>query len=489
MFDILLLIVRLVLFGVFAIAAIGKLLDLEGSEKSVKAFGTPEEFAKTFAIALPFAEIVFAVCFLFVEKSWLGAIGALILLFSFTGGMIWQLSQGNAPDCHCFGQIHSEPVGKKSLIRNIVFAVLALFLVAQGRTNQGASLAETDSEMMQTILIIFVLTALAVIILYLKKMLASQSEIVKRLDVMEIISLDGAAVQRDDAGDPNDSLPIGSPFPDFKLPDAGGRMVSFENLLAKARPMLFLFVSPTCNPCKALLPEIEAWRSELDGRVNFVIVSSGTPEENKEKFGEAGKAILLQKKREVADIVNAKWTPTALFVGRDGNIASHLAAGDSAIRDLVEKIKTENLDRDFVYIANGTGHVKTRIGESVPELRLEDINGTTITREYFKGRETLVVFWSLTCGHCQKMMSELLEWDKSKNAADPNLIVFSDGPRDEHLELGLRSPILLDKDYKTAEGFGMSGTPSAIVVNEKGEIVTETAIGASKIWALIGKRK
>ncbi len=111
--EIVLLLIRLILFAIFALAGIGKLLDLKGSEKAVKEFGTPEELAKFFAVALPFAEIVFAICLLFVETSWVGAIGALILLLSFIGGMIWQLAQGNAPDCHCFGAIHSEPVSQE----------------------------------------------------------------------------------------------------------------------------------------------------------------------------------------------------------------------------------------------------------------------------------------------------------------------------------------------------------------------------------------
>jgi hypothetical protein len=68
--EFVLLLIRLILFAIFALAGIGKLLDLEGSEKAVKDFGTPEEFAKFFAVALPFAEIVFAVCLLFVETSW-----------------------------------------------------------------------------------------------------------------------------------------------------------------------------------------------------------------------------------------------------------------------------------------------------------------------------------------------------------------------------------------------------------------------------------
>jgi hypothetical protein len=35
----------------------------------------------------------------------------------------------------------------------------------------------------------------------------------------------------------------------------------------------------------------------------------------------------------------------------------------------------------------------------------------------------------------------------------------------------------------------MFGTPSAVLVNEDGTIVSETAVGAPNIWALIGKRK
>ena len=69
------------------------------------------------------------------------------------------------------------------------------------------------------------------------------------------------------------------------------------------------------------------------------------------------------------------------------------------------------------------------------------------------------------------------------------MIVFSDGTREDHEAFGLRSPVILDEGHKTAAGFGMYGTPSAVLVNEDGIIVSETAVGAPDIWALIGKRK
>ncbi len=488
--EIILLIIRLLLFAVFALAGIGKLLDLKGSEKALKAFGTPEEFAKTFAVALPFAEIVFAVCFLFTETSWLGAIGALILLLSFIGGMIWQLSQGKAPDCHCFGQIHSEPVGKKSLIRNIGFAVLALSLVAQGRDFQGLSLANTDSGMIQTIMILAMLVLSAVIVYFLKTIYKQQEQIIRRMDVLELLSKDGVAVERNNAGDPADGLPIGSPFPEFELPDINGKRVVLADIISEGMPVLFFFVSPACEPCKILLPEIEAWRTELEDKLNFVFVSSGKPDENLDKFsGRAANRILLQTEREVAESVFALWTPTALFVNADGRIASHPAAGDTAIRELMEKIKSENLSRDFVYFTNGSRNGKPKIGERIPDFSLIDIKDREINTQDFLGKQTLAVFWGLGCPYCREMVPELKAWEETKDESAPNLVIFSVGDTEEHLDMGLESHIIVEKDYATAVKMGMRGTPSAVLINEKGEILTETAAGAARIWALIGKRK
>jgi hypothetical protein len=85
------------------------------------------------------------------------------------------------------------------------------------------------------------------------------------------------------------------------------------------------------------------------------------------------------------------------------------------------------------------------------------------------------------------MIEELREWNNARSSEDPNLVVFSDGDPEAHKELQLQAPIIMDKDYVVAAELGMMGTPSAVLINEKGEIVTETGVGAANIWALIGK--
>ena len=496
--EIILLLIRLILFGVFAIAGVGKLLDLEGSEKAVKNFGAPEEVAKPLAVALPLAEIIFAICLLFVETSWLGAIGALILLLTFIGGILFQMALGNAPDCHCFGVIHSEPVSKKILIRNIIFAVLAFVLILSGKDNQGSSLFSStnnnsEGNFMSLLLGLATVGLLATIVFYLKKISEQQTQIMRRIEILEVTALDSntSDIKREGVNQPNGGLLIGTPAPEFSLPDSNDKIVTSAQLFAQAKPTLLLFVSPTCGPCASLLPEIETWQNELRGKMEFVLVSSGNVEDNLKKFAGGNlKQILLQNDREAALLFGAEWTPGAVLVNKDGTIASKLAVGDEQVRQLVEKIKSEIDTGETLLIPNPNGLAiqNAKLGMNLPEFSLNDVFDKTITSQSLLGKKTLVTFWSTTCGYCKQMLDDLREWDKTKGMDEPNLLVISEGEPELHKTFDLNSPIVLDSKRTISSELGMQGTPSAILINENGRVVSETAIGAEQIWALIGKK-
>ncbi|MGI8639785.1 MAG: redoxin domain-containing protein [Pyrinomonadaceae bacterium] len=496
--EILLLLIRLFLAAIFALAGIGKLLDLEGSEKTVKDFGVPNDLAKFFAVGLPVAEIIIAVLLLPTSTAWFGAIGAFLLLLAFIGGMLWQLAQGNAPDCHCFGQIHSEPVSVKSLLRNAIFAILSFFLILQGQENQGLSLLNstdnsTEGNAMSLILGLATVGLLAAAVYFLKIISDRQTQIMRRIEILELTTLEGGSgVKREDVSQPEEGLLIGTPAPDFELPDINGKQISFEQLLAQKKPLLLFFISPNCNPCAALLPEIETWQNELKDKLSFIFISSGKVKENLDKFaGKLLKQILLQKDKEVAELFAAQWTPTVLLINSDGNIASRLAVGDKAVRQLVENIKAEIDHSKPLLIAptNGNGLEKSKLGETLPEFSLLDVSNKTISSKDLRGRKTLIAFWSTTCGYCREMLEDLRDWDKTKGADEPDLLLLSEGEAEQHQTLDLQSPILLDKEREISNEIGMEGTPSAILVNEEGKIISETAVGAEQIWILLGKRK
>lgn len=486
--DATILLIRVFLAIVFGVAGVGKLLDLEGSEKALKDFGLPDELAEPLAFMLPGAELLTAFLLLPIATSWYGALASFVLMFVFIVGMLVQMAKGNAPDCHCFGAIHSEPVSKKSVARNAIFAGLALVLIVRGSKGQGLSISDLGNEMLLQLLVgITIIGLFVAIIVFLKRISAQQAQIIRRIEVIELLAGSGdREVARDDAGHPHDSLPVGAVVPDFELPDVNGKVVKFEHLLLNLKPILFFFVSPTCVPCAALLPEIEEWKRELDGRVEFVMISSGTADANVAKFGKDQFGnVLLQKKMEVAELFMAKWTPGAVLVNADGLIASQLAVGDTGIRRLMDSVREIDFSAGKVHVASSA---ESKLGNEIPEFSLSDIDGRPVSSKDLKGKRTLVAFWSTTCPHCDRMAAQLAEWDRTRGAGEPNLILFSKGDADEHRKIGLESPILIDDDYETAAQFGMLGTPSAVLVDENGRIVSETATGAGNIWALIGRK-
>ncbi len=483
-----LLLIRIFLFSVLAVAGVGKLLDLEGSKKAVREFGVPDDLAEGVAYALPIIEIGFAILLLPLFTAWFGAIGTFGLLAVFIGGMIWQIAKGNAPDCHCFGAIHSEPVSWKSLIRNIFFAVLAFALVAQGYYNQGLGLSELTIDMaIQLIFGIAFAALLGLAVFYLRKISDQQLQIMRRIELLEVLSHEGGReVARNDVNAPHDGLPIGALLPKFELKDLIGRTVTSEELASRGRPMLFFFVSPTCTPCTALLPEIEEWQNALRETVDFVIFSTGDSTLNAEKFGgKSFKQILLQNDREVAGMFRAEWTPGAIFVNYRGVIASPPAVGDTAIRDLIRKIQAEEPAKLFA-LAEPTDAEAVPIGSEMPQFDLQDLGGNRVTSEDLKGNNTLVVYWSTRCGYCNAMAADLVAWDHARDGDAPKMLVFSQGTPEEHAEFGLKSPIIVEEGNKTAEKLKMPGTPSAVFVNEDGKIVSQVAVGAANIWALVG---
>ena len=81
------------------------------------------------------------------------------LLLAFVGGIAFNMARGNAPDCHCFGQLHSEPAGRSSgRVAKMRFARIAAIsstmmpptISASGRLRQKPS--RTRSRLMSSII-------------------------------------------------------------------------------------------------------------------------------------------------------------------------------------------------------------------------------------------------------------------------------------------------------------------------------------------------
>lgn len=123
------LVARLALAAVFAVAAVTKLFDRQGTRSMVSDFGVPASRVGLVSTALPAAELGTVVLLLVPATDWWGGLASLAMLAAFTTAIAANLGQGRTPECRCFGTLGAKPIDRTVLARNALFAVPAVFLV------------------------------------------------------------------------------------------------------------------------------------------------------------------------------------------------------------------------------------------------------------------------------------------------------------------------------------------------------------------------
>src|SRR5688500_4818238 len=117
--DAVLLIDRLLIAGVLAVAGLTKLVDVAGAREALEAFGVPRWLTRPLARALPLAEIAVAGLLLPTRTAWWGAVGALTLFLLFAAAVAVNVVRGRHPHCRCFGQLSDAAVGWGTVGRNL----------------------------------------------------------------------------------------------------------------------------------------------------------------------------------------------------------------------------------------------------------------------------------------------------------------------------------------------------------------------------------
>ena len=208
-----LLVARLLLGGMFTIAAVAKLSDRDGARRAVAAFGVPKAAAAITGSAIIATE--FGIVALLLAAPGYGAAAALIALAVLSAVLLQSLVRGQSVECHCFGRLSSGPLGWPALARNGCFAALAGFVALDGQ-------------------FVWQLTAFAT--------------------PMLVLWLSPGWYRRRRA---RAAAAAGLALPD---PDAH-------------RPVVLIFSQPSCAACEALLPELTHWQQ--DERLTVAVVDDG----------------------------------------------------------------------------------------------------------------------------------------------------------------------------------------------------------------------
>jgi len=474
MLEVLMSAVRILLAAVFVVAAVAKLADLEGARRAVRDFGSPERLAGLLAAGLPAAELAVAALLIPGSTAVAGAAVALALLLVFTSAIAAGLARGRAPDCHCFGQLHSSPAGPATLVRNGALAALAAGALAGllAETPSGAfdwvgrlSGSEALAVGLGTALAAFVAVGVTAFLTLLR----SYGRVLVRVERLED-ALTEAGYELDDLEDvPQRGLDPGTPAPAFELAEADGATVSLEHLLAPRLPLLLLFTSPGCGPCDALLPDVASWQSAHADRLTVAIFVDGEPAEVRATAERHGLGtVLVDSGGRVYDAYDASGTPSAVLVAGDGTVASRLASGAGAIAELVAGV----LD------APG-------LPPGAPAPALDELTLVSGPAPRLAGLESFLLFWNPGCGFCRAMHDDLLAWESEPGDSSRQLVVISSGDEKDTRAERFRSSVLLDPDFSVGGEFAAAGTPSAVLIDAEGRVASEVMVGSEAILGRI----
>ncbi|MDQ3512829.1 MAG: TlpA family protein disulfide reductase, partial [Chloroflexota bacterium] len=250
-----------------------------------------------------------------------------------------------------------------------------------------------------------------------------------------------------------------------------------------------LFWNPGCGYCARMLDDLKAWEMDRPtGAPKLLVVSTGTVEANQAMGLHA--PVVLDQNFAAGRAFGATGTPAAVLVDAIGRIASPLAVGAPAVLALARGEEPSGIALN----GNGAAAPTTpKVGDLAPKVVLPDLNGRTVDLARLRGSRTLVLFWNPGCGFCDRMLDDLKAWDTKPPKGAPKMLVVSTGDIEANKAMGLRSPVVLDQGFTVGTAFGASGTPSAVLVDARGKVASEIAVGAEAVLTLArsseGQRK
>jgi len=294
-------------------------------------------------------------------------------------------------------------------------------------------------------------------------------------------------------------LAIGTPAPEFELPDLAG--VRRKLSVFRGQDVLLIFFNPKCGFCTKMAPHLAALPIDGgDGRAVPVVVTTGDAEENRILALQHGIrcVVLLQEQMEVANQYRAQGTPMGYRIDPEGRIASELAVGADPLLKLVD-LKYAPAAKS---LKNGSNHkgkqpdpslARSRLNRSglkagavAPEFRLPLVGGGELALAELRDRPVLLVFSDPNCGPCDELASLLEEL----HLARPDLEVLVISRRDAEAtsakaeSLGLTYPIVMQRQWEISKQYGMFATPIGYLIDEQGIVVHDVAVGVEPILAL-----
>ncbi|PTX65076.1 peroxiredoxin [Melghirimyces profundicolus] len=116
------------------------------------------------------------------------------------------------------------------------------------------------------------------------------------------------------------------------------------------------------------------------------------------------------------------------------------------------------------------------VEKTAPDFQLQTLDGETLKLSDLRGKVVLLNFWATWCKPCRDEMPAIQNvYDKHQ---DKGLVVVGVNIAETQVavsgfarQLNLKFPIVLDKERKVTERYGIGPIPSSLFIDKQGKVV------------------
>ncbi|HXW93864.1 MAG TPA: TlpA disulfide reductase family protein, partial [Terriglobales bacterium] len=283
-----------------------------------------------------------------------------------------------------------------------------------------------------------------------------------------------------------------------------GKAVRLEDF--RGKQVLLVNWNFECGFCDSIAPELARLQDSLEKQnVHLLLLGYGDLESNRKQASQHGLKcpILLPKDDQKPKPFADRGTPVAYLLNETGRVAQSLAIGADQVVELANRMSApragspESASRNRKKLESERSLAESRIernglkaGTPAPPFRLPDLQGRFISLEDYRGRRLLLVFSDPQCGPCDELAAELPRLHQAHAANGQALLLVGRGNAEENrrkaAKFGIKFPVVLQEQWKLSKEYGIFATPVAFLIDEKGIIARDVAVGRDAILALAG---
>ena len=116
-----------------------------------------------------------------------------------------------------------------------------------------------------------------------------------------------------------------------------------------------------------------------------------------------------------------------------------------------------------------------RVGETAPEFQLQQMDGTSISLEDFRGHPAVLVFWTSWCSFCKAEAPEFNRLVRRYRVKGVSVLGINIQDSEKRTragirDFGIRYPVARDTDAQVAQRYQVISTPTLIFLDAQGVV-------------------